>query len=202
MPLFVFEGIDGCGKSTQMAMLLERLGNAGQQYKTWREPGGTAIGERIRDIILDPSTQAAPTTELFAYLMARAQLVQECLKPALADNEIVILDRFYQSTIAYQGYGLDMSVGDLEAAITIALDGVTVDKVFWLSIDPAEAQRRRQAEREADRIEARGLAYLQKVHEGYQTQSLQQPEFVTLDATRDKSDIADAIWEHVLPYTV
>ncbi len=197
MPLFVFEGIDGCGKSTQMSMLLERLANADRPYKTWREPGGTALGERIRDIILDPSTQAAPTAELFAYLLARAQLVQECLKPALANNEIVVLDRFYQSTIAYQGYGLDMSIGDLEAAITIALDGVKADKVFWLNVDPAEAQRRRQAEREADRIEARGLAYLEKVHEGYVGQSYQE-EFITLDGTKDKQEINDEIWQHVI----
>ncbi len=199
MPLFVFEGIDGCGKSTQMSMLQERLSNADIAYKTWREPGGTALGERVREIILDPSTQAAPSAELFAYLMARAQLVQECLKPALANNEIVILDRFYQSTIAYQGYGLGMHVSELRAAIDIALDGVQVDHVFWLNLEPAEAQRRRQAEREADRIEARGLKYLEKVHAGYLEQA-QEPNFMTLDATDSKQAINDAIWEKVSSY--
>lgn len=199
MPLFVFEGIDGCGKSTQMSMLLERLSEAEVPFRTWREPGGTALGERVRDIILDPATQAAPTAELFAYLMARAQLVQDCLKPALANNEIVILDRFYQSTIAYQGHGLGMNIPELESAIAIALDGVAVDKVFWLNLDPAEAQRRRQAEREADRIEARGLKYLEKVHAGYQAQA-DGENFVTLDATQGKQDISDQIWSHVQSY--
>ena len=199
MPLFVFEGIDGCGKSTQMSMLQERLSDAEISYRTWREPGGTALGERVREIILDPATQAAPTAELFAYLMARAQLVNDCLKPALANNEIIILDRFYQSTIAYQGHGLGMNITELEAAIKIALDGVAVDKVFWLNLDPAEAQRRRQAEREADRIEARGLKYLEKVHAGYEAQS-DCDSFITLDATQDKQSISDQIWSHVQTY--
>ena len=199
MPLFVFEGIDGCGKSTQMSMLQERLSDQEISYRTWREPGGTALGERVREIILDPATQASPSAELFAYLMARAQLVQECLKPALEKNEIIILDRFYQSTIAYQGYGLGMDVAELEAAIKIALDGVTVDKVFWLNLDPAEAQRRRQAEREADRIEARGLKYLEKVHAGYAAQS-DCDSFITLDATQEKQSISDQIWSHVQAY--
>ena len=199
MPLFVFEGIDGCGKSTQMSMLQERLSDQEISYRTWREPGGTALGERVREIILDPATQASPSAELFAYLMARAQLVQECLKPALVNNDIIILDRFYQSTIAYQGYGLGMDVAELEAAIKIALDGVTVDKVFWLNLDPAEAQRRRQAKREADRIEARGLKYLENVHAGYLAQS-DCDSFITLDATQEKQSISDQIWSHVRAY--
>ncbi|NRA38283.1 MAG: dTMP kinase [Planctomycetes bacterium] len=196
MPLFVFEGIDGCGKSTQMSMLLERLGNEGIAYKTWREPGGTALGERIREMILDPSTQACATAEFFAYQLARAQLVQECLKPALANNEIIILDRFYQSTIAYQGYGLGMDVEQMQAAIDIALDGVAADRVFWLKLDPAEAQRRRQEVRQADRIEARGLKYLEKVHIGYQAQE-NGAGFVTLDGTANRDEISEQIWQEV-----
>lgn len=196
MPLCVFEGIDGCGKSTQMSMLLECLGNAGIAYKTWREPGGTALGERIREMILDPSTQACASAEFFAYQLARAQLVQECLKPALANNELVILDRFFQSTIAYQGYGLGMDVAQIRSAIDIALDGVQADRVFWINLDPAEAQRRRQEVRQADRIEARGLAYLEKVHQGYLAQQNDQG-FIALNGTQNREQISEQIWSEV-----
>jgi len=101
MTLIVLEGIDGCGKSTQLERLVERLRAAGREPRVLREPGGTELGERIRAILLDPATEACPIAELLGYQVARAQLVHQELKPALERGELVVLDRFWYSTIAY-----------------------------------------------------------------------------------------------------
>ena len=108
MPLIVFEGIDGCGKTTQVERLKQRLTTDGISFRHLREPGGTELGERQRALLLDPATKACPTAELFGYLQARAQLCHEVIAPALANDELVILDRFYHSTLAYQAYGLGL----------------------------------------------------------------------------------------------
>ncbi len=193
MPLIVFEGIDGCGKSTQMELLVQRFAAEGRACHTWREPGSTLIGERVRDILLDPQTQACPRAELFGYLLARAQLVHDKIAPSLAAGELVVLDRFYYSTIAYQAHALNLNYADVRAAISIALNGITVDKAFWLKLDPQVSIERR-ADRAADRIEARGLSYLQEVDAGYALQ-VNTEGLIVLDATDSREAIAERIWE-------
>jgi dTMP kinase len=188
MPLIVFEGIDGCGKTTQVERLKQRLGATGRAYRHLRDPGGTELGERQRALLLDPATKACPTAELFGYLQARAQLCHEIIAPALAAGELVILDRFYHSTLAYQAYGLGLDLAQVRAAIRLATDGIVPDLVLWLAVDPAEAQRRRAAARGQDRIEARGLAYQQKVHDGYRA-LVRSDGLVEIDASQD----ADAV---------
>ena len=166
--LIVIEGIDGCGKSTQVERLCTRLAAAGRRVTRLREPGGTALGEQVRGILLDPATEACPTAELFGYLTARAQLCETVIRPALARGETVVLDRFYHSTLAYQGYGLGLDLDLVRAAIRLATGGLVPDHVAWIDLDPAEAARRRaRARGQDDRIEARGLAYLTTVHEGF-----------------------------------
>lgn len=196
MPLIVFEGIDGCGKTTQVDRLAERLRASGITHRLLREPGGTVLGERQRATLLDPATHACPVAELFGYLQARAQLCHEVMAPALARGEVVVLDRFWYSTIAYQCAGLGLDEAPVRAAIRLAIGSVQADLVLWFALDPAEAVRRRAAARGLDRIEARGLEYLTRVHAGYQT-LVASEGLVRLDATRTVADLEVEVWRQV-----
>ena len=198
MPLIVLEGIDGCGKTTQLHLLLQRLRKLGKEPKQWREPGSTALGESVRNILLDPATDACPTAELFGYLMARAQLVYEHLAPALAQNELVVLDRFYHSTLAYQAYGLGLDPAPIEAAIDIALQGVRPDAVFYFQVTATIAAERRAAARGEDRIEARGLAYMEAVAAGYDAMAA-HGDITAIDAHGDADSIHQALWAQLEP---
>jgi dTMP kinase len=197
MPLIVFEGIDGCGKTTQADRLCARLAKLKAPTRRLREPGGTALGESMRAILLDPATKACPVAELFGYLQARAQLVEEVLKPALARGEAVVLDRFYHSTLAYQAYGLGLDLAQVRGANALALNGLEADLALWFDVDPAEAQRRRAAGK-PDRIEARGLEYLTRVHAGYRAMA-DAGELARVDAARPIDEIEAAVWSLVAP---
>jgi dTMP kinase len=196
MPLIVFEGIDGCGKTTQVERLKQRLTADGISFRHLREPGGTELGERQRALLLDPATKACPTAELFGYLQARAQLCHEVIAPALANHQLVILDRFYHSTLAYQAYGLGLDQAQVRAAILLATGGIRPDLVLWLAVDPAEAQRRRAAARGQDRIEARGLAYQQKVHDGYRA-LVTSDGLIEIDARLSPDVITAQVWDKI-----
>ncbi len=196
MPLIVFEGIDGCGKTTQVERLKQRLTTDGISFRHLREPGGTELGERQRALLLDPATKACPTAELFGYLQARAQLCHEIIAPALANHELVILDRFYHSTLAYQAYGLGLDQAQVRAAILLATGGIRPDLVLWLAVDPAEAQRRRAAARGQDRIEARGLAYQQKVHDGYRA-LVTSDGLIEIDARQTPDVMTAQVWDKI-----
>ena len=200
MPLIVFEGIDGCGKSTQCRLLRQRLDDAGHQHHFHREPGGTALGERIRDILLDPATQAGARAEVFGYQMARAQLVDECLRPQLASGAIVILDRFYHSTLAYQGYGLGLDPDRIGAAVALACDDLRPDIALYLRVPLARCLQRRGAT-DPDRIEARGQDYLQRVADGYET-LLGYDNLVAVNGDAPAEAVAEAIWALVAPLLV
>jgi dTMP kinase len=178
-------------------LLARRLTDAGKPFRQLREPGGTKLGEAMRATLLAPSTRACPTAELFGYLQARAQLCVEVIAPALAAKGIVLLDRFYHSTIAYQGFGLGLDLQAIRAAISLAIGSVRPDLVFWLNLDPAEAQRRRSVDgRAEDRIESRGLDYMQKVHNGFQ-QLVKAGEMIELDARLPESELAATVWKRV-----
>ena len=196
MPLIVLEGIDGCGKSTQVERIAARLAERGTRHLRLREPGGTVLGEQVRALLLDPRTQACPTAELFGYLTARAQLCHAVIRPALERGDVVLLDRFWYSTIAYQATGLGLDHGRVRAAIELALDGVMADLAVWLCVDPLEAQRRRATARGEDRIEARGIAYQQRVHAGYQALA-DAGDLQVIDATRSPDDIFADLWSRI-----
>ncbi|HYE08331.1 MAG TPA: dTMP kinase [Planctomycetota bacterium] len=198
MPLIVLEGIDGSGKSTQVRLLGERLQRMGRPYRALREPGGTALGEQQRALLLDPATQACPTAELFGYLQARAQLCHEVVAPALARGELVVLDRFYHSTIAYQAYGLGLPHDAVRAAIRLAIGDIAPAVVLWIELDPAIAARRRASARGEDRIEARGLAYLKRVHDGFAALAA-AGEMIALSGLSAPEDLARDIWTRVAP---
>ncbi len=198
MPLIVLEGIDGCGKSTQIERLATRLVERGIRPRRLREPGGTVLGEQVRTLLLDQATDACPTAELFGYLTARAQLCQAVIKPALNRGEVILLDRFWYSTMAYQAYGLGLDPRLVRAAIDLALDGLHADLALWLRITPDIALQRRAAARGEDRIEARGLAYQQRVHDGYAILA-DAGELLTINAEREPDAIFADIWTALEP---
>lgn len=175
------EGIDGCGKSTQASLLADALRAAGRSVRMLREPGGTAISEKIRALVLDPANAEMGTVcELLLYEAARAQLVHEVIEPALADGEVVVCDRFFDSTTAYQAHagGLDAAV--VQRANELAVAGVVPQLTFVFDIEARRALERRADRAEADRMELKGLAFQERVAEGFRAIAAAEPERVHL----------------------
>ena len=171
------EGPDGCGKSTQSRMLCDALAAAGYDVVRTFEPGGTAIGRRIREIILDTKSGGmCGITEFLLYAADRAQDVHEVIMPALAAGRIVIGDRFFDSSIAYQGYGLGMDVEAVRAVNAIATRGLIPDLTVLLDIDPATGVARATGGRDADRIERRKLAFHTSVRNAYLQMAANEPD--------------------------
>ncbi|MBM6754983.1 dTMP kinase [Collinsella tanakaei] len=191
------EGIDGCGKSTQARLLAAALEGAGHTVVTVREPGGIDISEQIRAILLDPANSTmSDTCELLLYAAARAQVVHEVIAPALAAGSVVVCDRFFDSTTAYQGFAGSSTREDVDAANALAVGDFRPDLTFVFDIDPAAAAARR-AERAGgpDRMEAKGLAFQERVAEGFRTIAREDPGRVRLvDATQP----VDAVFACVL----
>ncbi len=198
MPLLVLEGIDGCGKTTQVERIAAALAVRGITPLRLREPGGTVLGEQVRALLLDRATEACPTAELFGYLTARAQLCTTVIAPALATGKVVLLDRFWYSTMAYQASGLGLDPLLVRAAINLAIGEVRADLAAWLAVEPAEALRRRAASRGEDRIEARGLAYQERVHLGYAALAA-EGDLARIDAARDPDAIFADLWGRIEP---
>lgn len=169
----VLEGIDGCGKSTQIEALRRWLPTSGllapgAELLVTREPGGTALGAALRQLLLHPPGEAAPEpmAELLLYAADRAQHVEQCIRPALAAGHWVLSDRYSGSTAAYQGYGRGLDLARIAQLEELATGGLAPDLTLWLELPLAESLRRR-GERTADRIEASGDAFLQRVIEGF-----------------------------------
>ena len=197
-----FEGIDGCGKTTQMRLLAERLHREGISCVLTREPGGTPIGDAIRALLLSPTSQMTPQTEVYLYAASRAEHVQTVILPALMRGDIVLCDRFYDASIAYQGYGIGklggISPAFVEAVNTPALAKVKPDLTFLFDL-PVEVANMRMKERpgQEDRIEQRGEAFFARVQEGLQTIFAQEPNRVRkLDATKEIEEVADEVYRY------
>jgi len=180
----VLDGPDGCGKSTQTKLLTQWLEQHGVETETFRDPGTTAIGEKIRQILLNPEHIAMSTrTELLLYMAARAQLWQEKIAPALNKNKCVILDRWLSSTCAYQGYAGSFGI---EKVINIAQDCLErcwPDLTIILDVDLATATTRLKSQ--LDRMEQKGDSYHQKVREGFLQLAGKQKNFAVVDASKD-----------------
>ena|SRR5659263_163846 len=162
------EGTDGCGKSTQIPMISKYLENKGYVVNVLREPGGTITGEKIREILLDPvNTDIRDMTEILLYAAARAQIMQEKIKPYLLAGEIVICDRFIDSSLAYQGYGRKVDINVIIDINKIALDGVMPDITLFFDIPPDIAMKRRLSTGYTDRIENESIEFHRRVYEGY-----------------------------------
>ncbi len=196
---FVIDGPEGAGKSTQLARVTDYLTARGHRVQSWRDPGGTAVGERIRALLLDArDVPIAPLTELMLFLASRAQLVDECVAPALARGETVLLDRFYHATIAYQihGLGADRLPADAEAIVR-ALAGVREpDRVWLLDVPPALGRQR--IAREGDRIERRDEAFHERVRAGFRAQAEAAPDAIAwIDATGTPDEVFAAIVDDI-----
>lgn len=192
-----FEGGDGSGKSTQIALLRDRLTEAGYDVILTREPGGTEISEKIRELILDPdNAEMSDMTEALLYAAARAQLVGQLIRPALEAGKVVICDRFVDSSIAYQacGRGLGDAVGVIN---TYAVDGCMPDLTILLRLDPRKGSSR-IADREHDRIEQAPDEFHRRVYEGYLELERTYPERIFgIDASGTIEEIAEEIRERV-----
>ncbi|NUM56707.1 MAG: dTMP kinase [Candidatus Hydrogenedentes bacterium] len=201
--LFItFEGIEGCGKSTQVALLRGRIEAEGRKVVVTREPGGTVTGERIREIVLDPANKdIKPVTELLLYSTARAQHVDELIRPALNAGTIVICDRFADSTTAYQGAGRAIERGIIRAAHEIATRETWPDLTILLDLPAEIGLERAGAARELDRIESEPLAFHRAVRNEFLRIAEHDPLRVrTVDATRTVEELSDIIWRIVEPH--
>ena len=192
-----FEGTDASGKTTQIGLLSEYLEKKGVPHIVTREPGGTAIGEKVRTIILDKENrELCPATEALLYAASRAQLTGQVVRPALREGKVVISDRFLDSSIAYQGYGRNL--GDMIRRINEpAVEGLKPDLTILLKTDPAAMRKRRDASLE-DRMDSQKLEFHREVLRGYLTLSQEEPErFFVIDGERPVDEIAKAIRERV-----
>ncbi len=196
--LFItFEGIDGCGKSTQLKMVASRFEEEGRQIMLVREPGGTVIGEKIREILLDRKNDSmVPMAELFLYEAARAQITEEKIRPFLEAGGVVLCDRFYDSTTAYQGYARQLGSDITTTLNEIATGDLKPDITFIFDIDPKEALKRRmERAEEPDRLEAMGTAFQEKVRDGYLklAEADKSGRIVIIDASGSREEIAEAV---------
>ena len=203
--LFIsFEGTDGSGKSTHMRLMAEKLQELGYTVLMTREPGGCPISEKIREIVLDrENVTMTPVTEALLYAAARAQHVAEVIKPALAAGQIVITDRFVDSSVAYQGYGRGLGQEQVEAMNAPAIDGLLPDITFFLSVEAEEAVRR-FSRQEMDRLEMAGTELQDKVRSAFLKLASESDRIVTIDSSRPKLDvhktIADIVLERLATY--
>lgn len=187
--LISFEGIDGCGKSTQIELLKNYFSEKKIDYHIFREPGGTELSEEIRSLLLHSSGDMNPVTELLLFSAARSQLIREKVMPLLKDDKTVILDRFYDSTTAYQGYGRgSLSLREIESINKIASHSVTPDLTFYLKIDPEVASRRTN-DLTKDRMEVSGLEFFKKVSSGYDELVKMENRIKVIDASKTPEEI-------------
>lgn len=198
--LFItFEGPEGGGKTTQLRLLQTALEKQGRQVIATREPGGTAIGNAIRSILLDPQhTAMSPRAEALLFNAARAQLLDEIVQPALTAGQIVLCDRFADSTLAYQGYGRQLSLADLNMLIRYATLGLRPHLTIFLDI-PAETGLHRKKGAEWNRMEAEQLAFHQRVRDGfYALMAVDPARWLVVDATQSIDQVQQLIWQRVV----
>ena len=196
------EGGDGSGKSTQLKLLTEYLQSNGYDCVFTREPGGTAISEKIREIILDGNNvEEANETEALLYAAARAQLVKELIIPSIKQGKIVVCDRYIDSSVAYQGYGRGLPLDILRAMNDFACEALVPDLTILLDVTPETARRRLRGREQAtntaaDRIERAGEEFHRRLRQGFAAQAAAEPErIVTVDANGPVAGVQEAIWK-------
>ena len=202
-----FEGSEGCGKSTQIEMLARHLRAIGHRVRTLREPGGTLIGEEIRHTLKHSKNNHAMTAEAELLLMnaSRAQLVREVIRPALAAGDVVVCDRFYDSTTAYQGYGRELDLAMVQTVIDIAVGDTRPDLTLLLTVTP-ETGANRRAQRQVnlpfmrDRFEEADRQFFERVEKGFAAIAAAEPDrFCVVEASGSVESVSGRIWELVRP---
>lgn len=190
---FVFDGVDGAGKSTQLEMFVQWLGEQGHDVVTCKDPGSTPLGERIREVLLgDHDIPISMRAEMMLFTTARTQLIQEIVKPALENGRTVVLDRYVFSTIVYQGHAGDLDPEEIWTINRIATQKVLPDVTFILDV-PVDVATKRLGN-SLDRMESRGTEYFEKVRQGFIDESERWPDGVDLiDATRSVDEIQSDI---------
>jgi dTMP kinase len=189
------EGIEGTGKSTIAARLAAHLEQRGIDVLRVREPGGTATGERIRHVLLDPDGTVAPWSEALLFAAARAQLARELVGPALETGRWVISDRSVYSSLAYQGGGRGLGVAEVRAVNAPGLGEVWPEMVILLRLDPAIGLARQE---DPDRIGGEGVGFQTRVGEAFEILAAQDPaRFVVVDASADVESVWESVWAHV-----
>lgn len=194
----VMEGPDGSGKTTQINLLKEYLEEAGYECLITREPGGTVIGEEIRQLILNPEhKEMSPVTEMLLYAASRAQLVHEVIGPALEEGKIVISDRFVDSSIVYQGIARKLGISTVSAVNAPGIGIYRPDGIFFIDLSEAEGLRRKKEQKNLDRMEQEGIDFHHMVSEGYRKVLSGRPEVMKIDGGRSIDTIQKKIRSHV-----
>ncbi len=181
--LITFEGADGGGKTTQVRLAAEWLRQSGYEVLTSREPGGTPLAEKVRELVLDPCLPLTSTTQTLLYLAARSEHVDKLLRPALEEGKLVLCDRFSDSTLVYQGLSLGKELRELEELRRLgsfATEGVRPDLTILLDGEPARLAGRRALRGVTDRYEEQGLAYQERLRQGFLTLAAAEPERIKL----------------------
>jgi dTMP kinase len=198
LPFITFEGSEGCGKSTQVKLLADRLRAAGVPFVLTREPGGTAIGESIRELLQFAPQSAAmsPETEVLLFEASRAQLLREIIKPALERGECVIADRFFDSTSVYQGVARKLDHEFVQELNSFAVGDCLPDITFVLDVDLETARARMKGPRRPDRMEQQSDDFYERVIEGYRELAKNEPKRVMLiNGSRPVDQIENEIWK-------
>jgi dTMP kinase len=195
--LIAFEGVEGAGKSTQVEPLRQALEKAGSRVVTTREPGGTPVGEQVRSILLDPASTLDPRTEALLFAAARAQLVEQVIRPALERGEVVLCDRYVDSSLAYQGAGRGLGLEPVAAINRFATGGLVPDLVVLLRLDPVEGLARGRGSR--DRMERQDLEFHRRVAQGFMDLATADPDrFAVVDAAAPTDQVAAEVRAAVL----
>jgi len=201
-----FEGMDGCGKTTQMRQLARRLRDARREVVETVEPGGTAIGSQIRAILLDSANrELASATEVLLYFAARAQNVEQVIRPALAERKIVLSDRFTDSSLAYQGCGRGLGADTVLDLDRIACGGLRPDLTLLIEIDLdtslARARARNRQGNRTDRMEEQEAAFYNRVRDAYSALAKAEPErFRVIDGRAGIGQVTEEVWKAVAPH--
>lgn len=194
----VMEGPDGSGKTTQINLLKTYLEDAGYECLITREPGGTVIGEEVRQLILNPEyKEMSPVTEMLLYAASRAQLVHEVIGPALETGKIVISDRFVDSSIVYQGIARNLGISTVSAVNAPGIGIYRPDGIFFIDLSEAEGLRRKKEQKKLDRMEQESIEFHHMVSEGYRKVLSDRPEVIKIDGNKEIDIIQKKIRNHV-----
>lgn len=188
-----FDGLDGTGKTTQCRRLIDRLRAAGHDVVSCREPGGTLLGDRVRELLLDKQYDMSLPAESFLFMASRAELVRQVIRPALQAAKIVVCDRFLLASVVYQGHAGGLSLDAIRAMGQLATGGLAPDLTLLFDL-PVEAALARRG-READRMEDRDPAYHRRVRDGFLAEAQRAPQAIrVVDAAGPADDVADKVW--------